>query len=80
MEKVSATKGTGDPHTSLSFVLLLSFFSLKENTVIVGRNGVVDNLFLKVSSLFCYLVGNYIMSEIVFVVYHALGIGGLERS
>ena len=47
--------------------------------MIVGRNVVVDNLFLKVSSLFCYLVGNYIMSEIAFVVYHALGIGGLER-
>ena len=29
---VSATKGTGD-HTSLSFVLLLSFLSLKEHLV-----------------------------------------------
>ena len=48
--------------------------------MIVGRNGGVDKLFLKVSSLFNNFVGNYIISETVFVVDHALGIGRFERS
>ena len=46
--------------------------------MIVGRNGVVGIFY--VSGLFDDLVGNYITSEIAFVIDHALGIGRFERS